>query len=46
MTQYRDLPMGRHDEKVMTEPGGQMEAFQRLKTVERDLAAVLRGRSG
>ena len=45
MTQYRDLPMARHNEKVMTEPGGQMEAFQRLKAVERDLAALLRGRS-
>ena len=45
MTQYRDLPMGRHDEKVMMEPGGQIEAFQRRKAVERDLAALLRGRS-
>ena len=45
MIDYRNLPMGRHDEKVMTEPGGQMEAFQRLTTVERDLAALLRGRS-
>jgi uncharacterized protein len=44
MTQYRDLPMGQHDEKVMTDPGGQIEAFQRLQTVERDLAALLRGR--
>ena len=42
MVQYRDLPMGQHDEKVMKEPGGQMEAFQRLNAVERDLAALLK----
>ena len=38
---YRNLPMGRHDVRVMTDPKGQMEAFGRFVTVERDLLALL-----
>src|SRR2546425_7755292 len=30
MASFRDLPMGRHDLAVMTDPKGQMEAFGRF----------------
>jgi hypothetical protein len=42
MASYRELPMGRHDMMVMTDPEGQMEAFRRLVAVERELQALLR----
>lgn len=41
MTGYRDLPMGRHDEAVMADPGGQAEAFERLVAIERELLELL-----
>lgn len=44
MTDYRNLPMGRHDMRVMTDPKGQTEAFQRFVTVERELLALLQAK--
>ena len=44
MAGYRNLPMGRHDVRVMTDPKGQMEAFGRFVTVERDLLALLQSK--
>ena len=41
MAGYRELPMGRHDMTVMTDPGGQMEAFRRFVAVERELLMLL-----
>jgi hypothetical protein len=41
MASYRDLPMGRHDMTVMTDPRGQVEAFRRFVAVERELLALL-----
>jgi hypothetical protein len=41
MAAYRDLPMGRHEEAVMADPGGQAEAFQRFVALERELLALL-----
>jgi hypothetical protein len=41
MASYRELPMGRHDMTVMSDPKGQMEAFRRFIAVERDLLALL-----
>jgi hypothetical protein len=41
MAGYRNLPMGRHDMTVMTDPKGQMEAFRRFVAVERELLALL-----
>jgi hypothetical protein len=41
MAGYRELPMGRHDMRVMSDPKGQMEAFRRLVAVERELLALL-----
>jgi hypothetical protein len=41
MASYRDLPMGRHDMKVMSDPKGQMEAFRRFVAVERELLVLL-----
>jgi hypothetical protein len=41
MTGYRNLPMGRHDMTVMTDPNGQMAAFQQFVAVERGLLALL-----
>jgi hypothetical protein len=41
MTSYRNLPMGRHDMTVMTDPKGQMEAFRCFVAVERELLALL-----
>ena len=37
MAGCRDLPMGRHDQTVMADPKGQMEAFQRFVAIERAL---------
>jgi hypothetical protein len=42
MAARRDLPMGRHDAAVMADPNGQMEAFRRFVTAERELTALLR----
>jgi hypothetical protein len=42
MASYRNLPMGRHDMTVMTDPKGQMEAFRRFVAVEQELLALLR----
>src|SRR5688572_28024287 len=42
MVSYRDLPMGRHDMAVMTDPAGQAEAFQRYVAVERELLELVR----
>jgi hypothetical protein len=44
MASYRNLPMGRHDTTVMTDPKGQMEAFQRFVAVERELLALLQAK--
>ena len=44
MESCRDLPMGRHDMSVMTDPNGQMEAFQQFIGAERDLMALLQQR--
>ena len=44
MASYRNLPMGRHDMTVMTDPKGQMEAFQRFVAVERELLALLQAK--
>ena len=41
MASYRDLPMGRHETTVMTDPKGQMEAFRRFVAVEQELLALL-----
>lgn len=41
MASYRDLPMARHDMAVMTDPKGQMEAFQQFVTIERELLTLL-----
>jgi hypothetical protein len=41
MASYRNLPMGRHDMTVMTDPKGQMEAFRRFVAEERELLALL-----
>jgi hypothetical protein len=41
MESYRDLPMGRHDMAVMTDPKGQMEAYRRFVAIERELFALL-----
>ena len=44
MASYRNLPMGRHDTTVMTDPKGQMEAFRRFVAVERELLALLQAK--
>ena len=44
MASYRNLPMGRHDMTVMTDPKGQMEAFQRFVAVERELLVLLQAK--
>jgi hypothetical protein len=41
MAGYRTLPMGRHDMTVMTDPNGQMAAFQRFVEVKRELMTLL-----
>ena len=44
MASYRELPMGRHDMTVMSDPNGQMEAFRRFVAVERELLALLQAK--
>ena len=44
MASYRNLPMGRHDMTVMTDPEGQIEAFRRFVAVERELLALLQAK--
>jgi hypothetical protein len=44
MASYRDLPMGRHDIAAMSDPKGQMEAFGRFVSLERELLELLRSR--
>ena len=44
MAGCRDLPMGRHDMAVMTDPKGQAEAFRRFVAVERELLELLRAK--
>ena len=44
MAGYRNLPMGRHDMAVMSDPKGQMEAFRRFVVVERELLALLQAK--
>jgi hypothetical protein len=44
MAGYRDLPMGRHDEKIMANPQGQAEAFERYVRIEEELFELLRAR--
>ncbi len=46
MAGYRDMPMGRHDMRVMSDPEGQMEAFRRFVVVERELLALLQSKLG
>ena len=41
MASYRELPMGRHDMTVMSDPNGQMEAFRRFVAVEQELLTLL-----
>jgi hypothetical protein len=41
MASYRELPMGRHDMRVMSDPKGQVEAFRHFVAVERELLALL-----
>jgi hypothetical protein len=43
MTGYRDLPMGRHDETILTEPQV-LEAFEHLVKTEEALLALLEER--
>ena len=43
MAGYRDLPMGRHDEKAMAAPAV-VESFQRFVELERELLALLQRR--
>jgi hypothetical protein len=43
MAGYRDLPMGRHDEKAMRDPKV-LEAFENFVTLEQELLALLRKR--
>jgi hypothetical protein len=40
MAGYRDLPMGRHDEKAMSDPKV-LEAFERFVLLEQELLALL-----
>ena len=44
MAGYRNLPMGRHDMREMSDPKGQMEAFRRFVTVEQELVALLQAK--
>jgi hypothetical protein len=43
MAAYRKLPMGRHDEKAMSDPK-LLRAFERFVTLEQDLLDVLQSR--
>ncbi|MBI3965305.1 MAG: hypothetical protein HY329_06690 [Chloroflexi bacterium] len=40
----RDLPMARHDMKVMTDPEGQAAAFQCYVAIERELLQLLQAK--
>ena len=40
MAGYRDLPMGRHDEKAMTHPGVR-QAFEKFVTQKQELLSLL-----
>jgi hypothetical protein len=44
MASYGDLPMGRHDMAAMSDPKGQMEAFGRYVSLERELVELLRSK--
>jgi hypothetical protein len=44
MAGYRDLPMPAHDMAVMTDPGGQMEAFGRFTAYQQELVELLLAR--
>jgi len=44
MAESRDLPMGRHDMAVMTDPEGQMKAFRRFVELERELLGLLQNK--
>lgn len=44
MAGYHDLPMSRHDVKVMADPKGQAEAFRRFVAVERALLELLQAK--
>jgi hypothetical protein len=37
----RDMLMPRHDAAILSDPRGQMEAFQRFVAIERELVALL-----
>jgi hypothetical protein len=43
MSGYRDLPMGRHDQKAMAGPEF-LEAFERFVTLEQELMTLLQAR--
>jgi hypothetical protein len=43
MARYRDLPMGRHDEKAMAAPAV-VESFQRFVELEQELLSLLQRR--
>src|SRR5688572_3225526 len=43
MAGYRDLPMGRHDQKAMSAPNVR-EAFEKFVRLEQELLALLQGR--
>jgi hypothetical protein len=44
MAGYRDLPMARHDMRVMADPEGQAAAFQQLVAAERELLGLLQSK--
>jgi hypothetical protein len=43
MASYRDLPMGRHDEQVLSSPAA-VDAFEHFVTAEQELLALLQTR--
>ncbi len=44
MADCRDLPAARHDMKIMADPKGQTEAFERFVAVERELLGLLQAK--
>lgn len=44
MASYRELPMPRHDPRVLAAPGGQMDAFRQFVAVERELSGLLQAK--
>ena len=44
MASYHDLPMGRHDLAVMSDPSGQAAAFRSFVEIERELLALLQSK--